>query len=128
MTTAQEVYVNNSGQYTGAAGVAAFNLEFAQAATFVPVELGGGPGTANGHWNEVDNGAGPTGLTSIFTGQDLQFELMTGWLDAPTFTSQLTIQSLRDIGYEVVPIPEPTTVGMLAGLLGLASMRRRRHL
>ncbi len=36
----QEVYVNGSGQYTGAFGLAAFQQEFDQAdATYVPIEL-----------------------------------------------------------------------------------------
>ena len=43
------VYTSGSGQYTGAAGVAAYRNEFDPGASFVPVELHGGPGTANGH-------------------------------------------------------------------------------
>ena len=48
-----------AGQYTGAAALDAFKLEFNQLeATFVPVELDGGAGTANGHWNMgIDLGA-----------------------------------------------------------------------
>ena len=97
----QELYVNGSGAYTGAAGLAAYNAEFSQAGASVPVELGGGGGTANGHWNEVDGGAGSTGIVSNVTGQDMRFELMTGWLNAPTFISTLTSQSMMDLGYEV---------------------------
>ncbi len=96
------VYVNGSGQYTGAAALAAYQSEFVgqQNATFVPVELGGGPGTADGHWNEVDGGAGPTGIVDT-QGRDMEFELMTGWLNSPTFISQTTAYQFQDLGYVV---------------------------
>jgi hypothetical protein len=60
---ADNVYVDGSGKYTGAAAVAAYQTEFVgqQNAAFVPVELGGGGGTRDGHWNESDVG-GPTGI------------------------------------------------------------------
>ncbi|MGC6426082.1 MAG: PEP-CTERM sorting domain-containing protein [Akkermansiaceae bacterium] len=125
----QELYVDGSGQYTGAAGVAAYNAEFAQSGAFVPVELAGGPGTANGHWNEVDGGAGLTGIVSMITGQDLRDELMTGWLNAPLFMSNLTIASMQDIGYnttELLAVPEPSTVAIL-GLGAALCFRRRRR-
>ncbi|MEE9403374.1 MAG: hypothetical protein V3V20_00645, partial [Algisphaera sp.] len=38
----QELYVDGTGQYTGANAVAAYNDEFGQVSAFVPVELGGG--------------------------------------------------------------------------------------
>ena len=47
----------------------------------MPVELGGGSGTANGHWDEVEDGADPTGFVSNITGRDFEFELMTGWYE-----------------------------------------------
>ena len=126
ITTAQEVYTSGSGQYTGADGLAAYQSEFSQpGASFVPVELGGGAGTANGHWDEVNGGAG---LTSIVDGlsRDMQSELMTGWLNSPTFMSQTTIHSLEDIGYTV--IPEPATLVMLVmALLAFAVWTRRGH-
>jgi len=119
----QAVYNTGSGQYTGANGLAAYNAEFNQAGAFVPVELGGGPGTADGHWNEIDNGAGLTGIVSNETGQDLAFELMTGWLNPGSFISSLTLGSLEDIGFVVVP--EPSTV--LLGVIGLGFLARRRR-
>ena len=124
----QSIYTDGTGQYTGAAGLAAWQTEFGQpGATFVPVELGGGDGIANGHWNEVDDGAGLTGITQAGTGKDFRNELMTGWLNAPTFVSQLTLNSLQDIGYTVaVPVPEPL-VGGFAALASMAFLLRHRR-
>jgi len=47
------LYDAESGQYTGVEGLAAYQAEFDPSATFVPIELDGGPGTRNGHLNEV---------------------------------------------------------------------------
>ena len=122
----QELYVNGSGQYTGAFGLAAYNSEFDQSGTFVPVELGGGSGTANGHWNEVNGGSGPTGIVSNISGQDFRDELMTGWLNSPTFISTLTTESMRDLGYTVAfAIPEPSSA-LLLGMGSFALIMRRR--
>lgn len=119
------VYVDGSGQYTGAFGLQAYRNEFNQpAATFVPVELEGNVGTFDFHWDENLNGAGPTGIVSSITGLDMQRELMTGWLNSPTFTSTLTVMSLMDIGFTVVP--EPSTCALLAMALVTTSIKRRR--
>ncbi len=122
----QELYVFNSGQYTGAAGLAAYNAEFGQSGTFVPVELGGGSGTANAHWDEINGGAGLTGRVSNIEPpiyNDMAFELMTGWLNSPqAFISSLTSQSMIDLGYLVVPEPS----SWLLGSLGLICFVRRR--
>ncbi|MFT3686743.1 MAG: leishmanolysin-related zinc metalloendopeptidase [Phycisphaerales bacterium] len=106
---ANGVYTTNSGHFTGAAALAAYQTEFNQpGATFVPVELGGGPGTANAHWDEATFGD----------------ELMTGWIGGPTYTSQMTLGSLYDIGFTVVPTPGALA---LAGVgLGAAARRRTR--
>ncbi len=95
------VYVFNSGEYTGAAGVAEWNSEFGQAGT-VDVELDGGPGTANGHWNEVAGGAGLVGITDSM-GRDMRDALMTGWLNSGPllFYSSLTHEHLKDVGFVV---------------------------
>ncbi|MGJ8641748.1 MAG: PEP-CTERM sorting domain-containing protein [Opitutaceae bacterium] len=133
----QEVYVNGSGQYTGAAALAAFQIEFDQpGATFVPVELDGGAGTANGHWNmgidlgenEVANSRDDPGdaivYTSVYNGEVLDNDLMTGYLTGAS-VSQTTLQSFYDIGYEVVP--EPSSAALLLGLTCvLQTIRRRR--
>lgn len=125
---------NTPGQYTGAAGLAMYQAEFNKpGATFVPVELGGGPGTAGGHWNEVDGGAGATGITDGF-GRDMGNELMTGWLNSPTFVSMTTIASFEDLGYTVnfAAVPEPESMmlfalGLPAVLLHLKRRRERRQ-
>jgi Leishmanolysin len=123
-------YVDGSGRFTGANALARYQTEFNQpGATFVPVELGGGAGTIDGHWDEVDNGAGNTGILDTL-GRDKRFELMTGWLNAPTYVSQTTIASFQDIGYTVnlSPVPEPETVVLwmlgLPFLVGFAARRR----
>jgi len=97
-----DVYEDGTGQYTGAAGLAAYQSEFDQpGATFVPVELGGGAGTVDAHWDEKNGGGSNTGIASNISGQDMRFELMTGWINRPTFMSSLSVQSLVDIGFEV---------------------------
>lgn len=131
--TNNNVYVNGSGKFTGAAALAQYKTEFIGqgAATFIPVELGGGSGTADGHWNEVDGGGANTGIVDA-QGHDFRNELMTGWLDAPTFTSRTTIASFQDIGYAVnlaPAVPEPAVIALL--LLGIplvagAAARRQR--
>ena len=47
------VLVNGTGEFTGAQGLATFQQEFDPDATFIPIELDGGPGTADGHLNET---------------------------------------------------------------------------
>jgi hypothetical protein len=120
------IYSNGTGQYTGANALAAYRTEFNQpVATFVPVELGGGAGTANGHWNEVDGGGSTTGIVSAQG--DMRNELMTGWLNSPYFISNMTVQSFVDIGYsDTSPMPEPGTFALFAaGLAGVVVLRGR---
>jgi hypothetical protein len=131
------LYTAGSGQYTGPNALANYKIEFNQPiATAVPVELSGGPGTAEGHWNEVDFGAGNTGLVSNLTGLDFSREIFTGWASSTFFMSTVTLGALDDLGYQIdytkaglliqPPIPEPSTAAML--LLGaFAAARRRRR-
>jgi hypothetical protein len=95
--------INAPGNYTGANGLAGYNAEFGQSGTSVPVELGGGTGTAHGHWNEVDGGGSNTGISSSVSGLDMRYELMTGWINPsdPFFVSNTTRGGLRDLGYDV---------------------------
>ena len=122
-TVYNDFYVTGSGQYTGAAGLAAYRAEFDPTATYVPVELGGGSGTANGHWNEVDGGSALTGITDA-NGNDMAYELMTGWLNTPAFVSQTTIAQFYDMGYNV--IPEPSPLIMVAFVCSVSFWIRRR--
>jgi Leishmanolysin len=133
--TTYPLYSANSGMYTGAAALAAWRTEFGQpGATSVPVELGGGAGTANGHWNEVDFGGGNTGITSNLTGLDFRQELMTGWASSSFFLSTVTLGGLDDLGYQVdyskagliTYVPEPGVVGLCLMALGLAWRRGGR--
>ena len=113
------VYDPGTGQYTGTNALSTYQTEFNQPdATFVPVELGGGAGTAGGHWNEVDNGSGLTGITDV-NDNDLRNELMTGWLNSPTFVSNTTKMSFMDIGYEVAVVPVPAALWLFISGVGL---------
>lgn len=122
------VYTDGTGQYTGLNAIAAYRAEYNQLlATFVPVELGGGPGTANGHWNENDGGGCCTGIIS--SQGDMTYDLMTGWLNSGSFISQTTVASFVDIGYRSASagVPEPGTFVLLsAGLAFVGFYRRRR--
>lgn len=127
------VYKNGSGQYTGEYGVAAYNHEYGQNGTYVPVELLGGIGTANKHWAEVEKGAALTGITDLL-GRDMAHELMTGWLNVgrPPYISNTTLQSLRDIGFVVVDlyapahVPEPAALVLCGLAVGIAAYHYRR--
>ncbi|RYD52489.1 MAG: PEP-CTERM sorting domain-containing protein [Verrucomicrobiaceae bacterium] len=126
------LYAVGSGQYYGPNALAGWQNEFGQSgATYVPVELGGGSGTANGHWNEVDGGGVSTGFVSNITGLDFSKELMTGWASNPFFLSTVTLGGLDDLGYIVDYskaglIPEPATGMLVVAASGLALRRRRR--
>ena len=123
--TSNNVYVNGSGHYTGANALATYRTEFnLPGAAFVPVELGGGSGTANGHWDEVDGGGSATGRVSALG--DMQFELMTGWLNSSSYISKTTVQSFVDIGFaSAADVPEPATLTSFAsGALLLLCFKR----
>ncbi|MGJ8695696.1 MAG: PEP-CTERM sorting domain-containing protein [Verrucomicrobiaceae bacterium] len=118
------------GEYVGANALAAYQAEFVGqgGAAFIPVELGGGSGTAHGHWNEEDDfGQTATGIVQVGTGNDMRNELMTGWAAPGTdFFSEMTRGSLQDIGFTLEAIPEPSSVVLsLAGLVFLGSRRKR---
>lgn len=135
--TNYHLYDDGTGQYTGPNALAHWKTEFNRPLdTFVPVELGGSPGTVDGHWNENDFGAGNTGIVSNLTGRDFSNELMTGWASSSFFVSTVTLGGLDDLGYTVdyskagvvnhIVIPEASSL-----ILGLAAvpwiLRRRRR-
>jgi hypothetical protein len=141
------VYTSDTGQYAGTAALAAFQIEFNQPdATYVPVELDGGSGTANGHWNmgvflgesEVLDSRDDPGDTIIYTsvnnGLSLDNELMTGFLTGDAWLSNTTLQSFYDIGYTVddlmgSPLPEPASFALLMAIgSGFTVLRRKRSI
>ena len=71
--------------YTGVQGLAAYQSTHLGAA-FIPVEDGGGSGTAGSHWDE----------------QALGSELMTGYINADSnYLSNYSVMSLADLGYHI---------------------------
>jgi hypothetical protein len=115
-----------SGNYIGENALSAYRIESGDLnAAYVPVEMGGGEGTAGGHWDENDGGG--------------DSELMSGWLDIGGTTFSLTTaNSFADLGYIInsdylissfnapVDVPEPTTLAIFGlGLLGLMAKRKK---
>ena len=127
-------YADGSGQYTGAEALSWYQSLYDPGAAYIPVELDGGAGTANGHWDE--GWAGDA------------YALMTGYLNLPVHITYVTLASFADIGYDVVddatflaavdalnaavppseaaavPLPAPA-LALLAGLGCFAAMRPR---
>jgi hypothetical protein len=134
------LYVNGTGRYTGQHGVAAFRAEFDANATFVPVELAGSAGRPNVHWDQIFRSTVEEGdpnnswnldprlgITDQF-GRDFALDVMTGAIDPDwggVFFSKTTIQSLRDLGFTVVP--EPGTGALLGGAVAVLGLRQRRR-
>jgi hypothetical protein len=125
---ANGVYTFGSGRYTGAHGLKAYREEFDSSAQWVPVELAGNPGTPNAHWDQLmrsssqeGNPDDPFSLDPRLGivdghGRDLALELMTGAIDpdyGEPFLSRTTVQSLRDLGFVVVPEPTGLTLWTL---------------
>ena len=121
------IYIDGTGKFTGAYALSAYRNEFNQpTATFVPVDLCGVDGTADGHWAEVCGGFGLTGIVDR-QGRDLAYEMMTGWYQGSDFVSRTTIASFQDIGYTVAQdVPAPATMTLLGlGLVGIGAGRRK---
>lgn len=119
------LYVDGSGEFMGIHATAAWQSEFGQIGT-PDVELDGGAGTADGHWNENLGGSGLTGITDTF-GRDMRDELMTGWLNSNSFISQMTVASFRDIGFTgATAVPEPSSMA-LGGIAAFGWFFRNRR-
>ncbi len=128
--TNNNLYVNGTGQYTGANGLAQYQTEFDPSATFVPVELDGGAGTANGHWDE--GGITVIDPNNVNFGRTRSDALMTGFLGNDTYISNTTGGSLQDLGFNVdfnaiqgVPEPSSATAILILGMCGLSRRRRK---
>jgi hypothetical protein len=75
----------NAG-YTGEHALAAYRqLSGDPTASFIPLEITGGAGTAFSHWSEARFGD----------------EIMTGYVDRDMPVSAMTIGALEDLGYTV---------------------------
>lgn len=101
------------GEYTGAQALAMYRQEFDASAQFIPVETGTGmAGTDHLHWAQA---------SQVWSG-GLQ-ELMTGFLNLPTYFSRTSLFAFRDLGYatlDAVPaiaVPLPAPVGLLGAAL-----------
>jgi Leishmanolysin len=77
--------VTTDNKYIGQQGVAAYQAATHTGATFIPVEDGGGSGTAGSHWDE----------------QALASELMTGYINNENYLSNFSVMSLADLGYHL---------------------------
>jgi len=77
----------SGSNYTGANAVSAYISLASGVQTSVPIETGGGTGTAGSHWSE-----------SVF-----DEELMTGYVESslPMPLSIITVGALQDLGYQV---------------------------
>lgn len=113
MWSFNDLSINGSGIYTGAKALAAYRSEFDPDATFIPIELDGGFGTANVLWDE-DWAGGPN-------------ELMTASLDFPSFISRTTLASFEDFGYLLaVPIPTTFVLGLTVLCIFVLIARRKK--
>ncbi len=144
------LYDEGSGVYTGENGLAAYQNEFDPNATFVPIELDGGDGTANGHLNEVrdnfavenmtgpdsdpgDDAPAPTVLLGPNAGRSLDDALLSGVLSDDAFLTDTTLGIFQDLGFTTVDfravavaIPEPNSAVLFVLLVGTALSRRCR--
>jgi hypothetical protein len=122
------IYVNNTFQYTGQHGLAAYKAEFDPTATFVPVENAGNPGTPNAHWDQLmrsspqeGNPSDPfsldprVGVTDPY-GRDRALELLTGAIDpdhGEPFISRFGVEAMRDLGYTVARFEDFNSDGVV---------------
>lgn len=117
----QDIYTDGSGEYTGAYAVSIYEDTFNTNDGYIPIELDGGSGTADAHWDEGwEAGSG---------------EIMTGYLSSNAFVSDITLASFADIGYivqlsdgtllgaNVVSAPTTVFIGMLSMLFVVARRR-----
>lgn len=131
----------NSGHYTGAAGLAAYQSEYAPSATYVPVEKNGQKGTRDAHWDETWMGTSSsvalmTGYLNILPGTPTQVQLDTCSFTLDQCITKTTIASFKDLGYTLsanaearlaATVPAPAAGGLLALAIGALGLVRRRR-
>ena len=127
---------------------AAYRNEFDPDADFVPIELDGGVGTANGHLNEVldnfsdeneagpdsdpgDDALAPTVLLGPNAGLSLNDALLSGVLSGDAFLTDTSLGIFQDLGFttvdfRAVAILEPNSAVLFVLLAGTV-LSRRRH-
>lgn len=82
------------GNYNGTYALRQYRLDSRQPlAQFVPVEQGGGGGTAGAHWDSNDS--------FFFNQQTFVGELMIGFITDAPYVSDVTWASFADLGYKV---------------------------
>ncbi len=146
-----QLYGRGTGEYIGVNGLAGFNQEFGLNASFIPVELDGGAGTAEAHFNEAadnpfdenasgpdthpgDSGVAPTVISGPNQGRSFDEALFSGILSPNAFLSDSAIGSLRDLGFTTIDfrsnataVPEPSVSIFLALGLGSLLLQRKRN-
>jgi hypothetical protein len=92
---ARRGFVSPSGTlYTGPFASAEY-ARIAPGSAGVPIETGGGAGTAGAHWDEDENDHSELG-------RKLLYELMSGNIQqGDNRISPLTVAALKDLGYQV---------------------------
>jgi hypothetical protein len=78
--------------------------------TLIPIEQGGGAGTAGGHWDEPINGSSLDSRSVVRNSVGFNFrnELMTGWLNTPVWMGTFTCMALEDAGFDCVACVDST--------------------
>jgi len=100
--------MDNSGEYDGLGAIDEFESDFVTVSGgmtpglgFVPVELDGGPGTRDSHWDESTEFEAANGSGFLAN------ELMTGFINtipsgADVFIGDITLGQFRDMGFTTV--------------------------
>ena len=110
--------------YVGQYALDIYRKQYDNSALYVPLETTGGSGTAGAHWDEFW-----MGVTAVD-------ELMTGYISATPFLSDVSIASFADIGYIVElqdgrilgQVSTPQTLFIMLSAMILAISRREKLL